>query len=101
MREVEGETYLLLSEIKDSYKWGSSTLYLFRSMGLVETYKFVGDKRSYWKVSELEAVKNRPPEVTKRGPKSHALSKPIQRRTGRARLLVAVGVPAPAAASLV
>lgn len=69
LRESEGETYLKLSDVKDRYGWGSSTLYLFRSQGLVESYKFVGDKRSYWKLSELEAVKNRPPEATRRGPK--------------------------------
>lgn len=92
MRDAEGETYLDLEEVTAKYKWGSSTLYLFRSQGLLESYKFRGDKKSYWKLSELEAVYHRPPEVTRRGPKDRALTTPLRRKGHRARKLVGVGV---------
>jgi hypothetical protein len=91
VRDAEGETYLDLEEVTKKYKWGSSTLYLFRSQGLLESYKFRGDKKSYWKLTELEAVYHRPPEVTKRGPKSHALRQPISKRIRRARQVVGAG----------
>ena len=71
LRQIGGETYLDLVEVTEKYSWVSSTLYHFRSLDLLETYRFVGDRKSYWKASELEAIKNRPPEVTKRGPKSN------------------------------
>ncbi len=93
MRDAEGETYLDLEEVIKKYTWGSSTLYLFRSQGLLESYKFRGDKKSYWKLSELEAVYHRPPEVSKRGPKKgHALTTPLKRKGYRARQLVGTGV---------
>ncbi len=92
MRDAEGETYLDLEEVTTKYKWGSSTLYLFRSQGLLESYKFRVDKKSYWKLTELEAVFHRPPEVSKRGPKNRALAIPIKRKGHRARQLVGAGV---------
>ena len=92
MRETGGENYLDLTEVTEKYGWGSSTLYLFRGQELLKTYKFVGDKKSYWKVSELEAVKNRPPEESKRGPKDHAPQIPINRKGHGARQIVEVGV---------
>jgi hypothetical protein len=71
-KEIENEKYLTLQEASENYHWPSGTLYYFRSLGLLESYKFIGDKKTFWKVSELEAVKNRPPEVTKRGPKQNS-----------------------------
>ncbi len=69
MREFNSETFLNIDEIKERYGWAAGTIYYFRSDGLLESYKFSGDKKSYWKLSELEAIKNRPPEIRKRGPK--------------------------------
>jgi hypothetical protein len=91
VRDAEGETYLDLEEVTRKYKWGSSTLYLFRSQGLLESYKFRGDKKSYWKLSELEAVFHRPPEVSRRGPKENAPQTPINRKGHGARQLVGTG----------
>lgn len=70
---VDNQEYFTLEEASQLYGWQSSTLYYFRSLEVLNTYRFLGDKKSYWKKSELDAAKNRPPEVTKRGPKSGAM----------------------------
>jgi hypothetical protein len=71
-KEVESEVFLTVEEAAEAYPWPMATLYYFRTLGLLDSYKFVGDRRTYWKVSELEAVKNRPAEATKRGPKKES-----------------------------
>jgi hypothetical protein len=72
-RIIENEEYLSLEEATARFEWKSSTLYYFRSLGLLNSYKFLADKRVFWRVSDLEAIKNRPPEVSKPGPKGSGL----------------------------
>lgn len=99
MRVVEDEEYLNIQEVEHQYGWKYQTLRYFTNLGLMEPHYFLGDKRSYWKRSDLEGVKNRPREATKRGPKSHALNEPVfVKGTGRARRHLVVGVSAPTTA---
>ena len=70
MKDFNGEQYLDLKEVETQYGWKAGTVYYFRDEGLLELYKFVGNHRSYCKRLDLESIKNRPPELKKRGPKS-------------------------------
>lgn len=82
LREQGGEQYLTLAEIEKRFGWKPGTVYYFREKGLLELYQFTGDKRSYCKLLELESIRDRPPEVKKRGPKDRALA---TTKTDRAR----------------
>lgn len=82
MKDSEGQNYLSTDEVEKKYGWAKGTLYYFRKLGYLNSYKFVLDKRVYWRQSDLEAIKSRPPEATKRGPKPPAL---ITAKSGRAR----------------
>lgn len=84
MREHNNETYLDVNEVLERYGWSQGVLYYFRKQGDLNGYKFTLDKKTYWKVSELDAVKNRPPEITKPGPKPDALASLVtSRATGK------------------
>jgi predicted DNA-binding transcriptional regulator AlpA len=74
MREIDGLVYLNTKEVAKEYGWAKGTLYYFRELGLLDSYKFIGEKSVYWRKSDLDAIKTRPPEVTKRGPKPLALA---------------------------
>jgi hypothetical protein len=72
-RVIGNDEYLDAGEVTARYKLAQGTLYYFRELGVLKCFKFLGDKKTYWKVSELEALKNRPPEEIKRGPKGSGL----------------------------
>jgi hypothetical protein len=82
--------YLNLAEVEAGYGWKYQTLHYFTGLGLMEPHYFLGDRLSYWKRTDLESIKNRPREAIKRGPKSHALNKPVLKVTGRARRALAL-----------
>jgi hypothetical protein len=69
VRVVQDIEYIIGDEVVRRYGWRSATLYYFRAQNLLNSYRFIGDKKSYWSVPELEAIRNRPPEVSRRGPK--------------------------------
>lgn len=72
MREQGGEEYLNLAEVEQEYGWKPGTIYYFRDKGLLAIYSFgPGDKKSYCKRVELNEIRDRPPEVKKRGPKDN------------------------------
>jgi hypothetical protein len=97
VREIEGQIYLSTKQVETEYGWAKGTLYYFRELGLLDSYKFIGDRSVYWRKSDLESIKNRPPEVTRRGPKTHALTIP---KFGRAQgQTVTVGGVTPAVAT--
>jgi hypothetical protein len=97
LKESEGQKFLTTEEVGKEYGWAKGTLYYFRDKGYLNSYKFILDKRIYWRQSDLEAIKNRPPEEKKRGPKPPAL---ITAKSGRARgrtVGVGTGILTPAA----
>jgi hypothetical protein len=68
MRTHDDEVYLTTQEANKKYGFGVGTLFYFRDkMTMLESYKFFGDKKLYWKETDLAGIKNRPPEVTQRG----------------------------------
>jgi hypothetical protein len=98
LKDFEGQKFLTTEEVEEKYEWAKGTLYYFRKQGLLNSFKFVLDKRVYWRVSDLDAIKNRPPEETKRGPKPLDL---ITAKSGRSRgRTVEVGVTALTPAAL-
>ena len=94
MREVEGEIYLTPDEVKERYGIARSTLYLLREQGLLKTYSFVADRKSYWRASEIEALKNIPP---KERPNPKELSVVLRNLTDS---ITSTGVTAPLLASI-
>ncbi len=64
-KEVEGEVYLTTEEVKQhsEFGWVRDTLYKAVKRGQLNGHRFFGDKRTYWRVSELQALKNKPEKI--------------------------------------
>jgi hypothetical protein len=95
LREFGGDKYLTTKEVAEisEYGFGKPTLYYFRKLNYLDSFKFAGDKEVYWKVKDLEAIKNRPPEATKRGPKPHALTTAKPDRARGRTVAIGTGIP--------
>lgn len=96
MKESEGHQYLTTKEVETNYRWAKGTLYFFRKEGLLNSYKFLREKEVYWRISDLEAIKNRPPEESKRGPKPEDLAAAKQDRSPGRTVVVSAGTLAAA-----
>ena len=60
-REIEGEQYLTTGEVAEypGLKWSRDALYRLKRGKLIYPKRFFGDRRTYWKLSELMGVKNK------------------------------------------
>jgi hypothetical protein len=71
-KEADGKTFLTTEEVKvhEDLGWSRDSLYRLHRAGLIKPKHFFGDKRSYWDLAELIAVKNTPFDAGELNPKS-------------------------------
>jgi hypothetical protein len=71
-KEFEGKTYLTSEEVKAHKElgWSRDSLYRLHRAGLIKPKHFFRDKRSYWDLAELIAVRDKPFDVGELSPKN-------------------------------
>lgn len=75
-REVDDKRFLTTQEVAKNYKTSRRTLYYLVEAGKLRSWKFPGDKKTYWQENEVqEALK--PVEID---PKSGALAEALTNR---------------------
>src|SRR5881275_2510279 len=55
-RQLATKSFLNTWEVTERFGWSRDSLYRFHRRGLLQPHKFLGDKKTYWDVSQLESL---------------------------------------------
>ncbi len=64
-REINGETFLTTDEVGQNpeFGWSRDTIYRAAREGRLEGQRFFGDRKTYWKLSELRELISKPSSI--------------------------------------